>query len=119
MTAHHLAKQYRLNGIHYRWLHEEIRNHPIRNGEYTTDSLHSEAGMERNIQDMFDRWERLIQRVLRSKCIYILEAVLIDICHWAEGSVDRTVLAREPLRSPGRFHPPRPCGAAVVRASPV
>ena len=77
-TARNLAQQFRANQVPYRWLHEEIRSHPIRDGEFRAAPLDSEAGMERNIQDMFDRWERLVRRILRSKRAYILEAVLYE-----------------------------------------
>jgi hypothetical protein len=34
--------------------------------------------MERNIQDMYQRWDRLVGRILRSKSVYIMEGVLFD-----------------------------------------
>ena len=77
-TSKGLARQVRLNGIHCRWLHEEIRNHPIRDGEFTSGSLYSELDFERNVEDMYVRWERLVKRILRSKSVYLLEGVLYD-----------------------------------------
>ena len=77
-TARNLAWQFRANQVPYRCLHEEIRSHPIRDGEFRAAPLDSEAGMERNMQDMFERWARLVRRILRSKHTYILEAVLYE-----------------------------------------
>jgi len=77
-TAQSLACQYQLNHIRYRWLHEEIRNHPIRAGEFSIGSLCNEKDLDSNIQDMFQRWERLIRRILTSDTVYIMEGVLYD-----------------------------------------
>ena len=77
-TAQSLACQYQRNHIHYRWLHEEIKNHPIREGEFSIGSLGNEEDVERNIRDMFQRWERLIRRIVASDRVYIMEGVLYD-----------------------------------------
>jgi thymidylate kinase len=77
-TAQSLACQYQLNHIRYRWLHEEIRDHPIRAGEFSIGSLCSDQDLESNMQDMFQRWERLIGRILTSGRVYIMEGVLYD-----------------------------------------
>lgn len=77
-TAQGLACQYQLNRVRYRWLHEEIKNHPIRDGEFGMGSLCNEEDLEGNMQDMFRRWERLISRILTSRRVYIMEGVLYD-----------------------------------------
>lgn len=77
-TSKKLAEQYRLNGIRCCWLHEEIRRHPIRDGEFSYGSLKNAADFEYNIQDMYRRWEKLVKRVLRSKSVYVMEGVLYD-----------------------------------------
>jgi thymidylate kinase len=77
-TAQNLARQYYLNRIRYRWLHEEIKDHPIRAGEFSIGSLCSEQDLESNMQDMYQRWERLIRRILASGRVYIMEGVLYD-----------------------------------------
>ncbi len=75
-TTQNLARQYRLNGIRCHWLHEEVRNHPIRDGEFTLGSLVAEEDYRRNIQEMYRRWEHLAKRILRSKSVYLMEGVL-------------------------------------------
>jgi hypothetical protein len=77
-TAQNLACQFHRNRIRYRWLHEEIKNHPIRAGEFGIGSLCSDQDLERNMQDMFQRWERLVRRILASDRVYIMEGVLYD-----------------------------------------
>lgn len=77
-TSQKLARQLRLNGIRCHWLHEEIRNHPIRLGEFTLGRLETEEDYRRNIEDMYRRWERMQKRILRSKSVYIMEGVLTD-----------------------------------------
>jgi len=77
-TTRSLARQLHLNGIRCHWLHEEIRRHPIRDGEFTLGPLETEADYQRNIQDMYRRWGRMLGRILRSKSVYIMEGVLTD-----------------------------------------
>jgi len=77
-TAQSLACQYQRNHIRYCWLHEETKNHPIRDGEFSIGSLCSEEDLESNIQDMFQRWERLLQRISTSGRVFIMEGVLYD-----------------------------------------
>jgi hypothetical protein len=77
-TARSLACQCRRNAIRHRWLHEEIRNHPIRDGEFTFGSLCSEPDLEANILDMYDRWERLVSRIRATDRVHILEGVLYE-----------------------------------------
>ena len=77
-TAQRLAQQFQLNGVRHRWLHEEIAHHPIRDGEFSLGSLYDHADVERNIQDMFERWDRLVARIVRSSRVHILEGVLYD-----------------------------------------
>ncbi len=75
-TTQNLARQFRLNGIRYHWLHEEIREHPIRDGEFSLGPLVTKADYQRNMADMFRRWERQVQRIRRSKSVYLMEGVL-------------------------------------------
>ncbi len=77
-TTRSLAHQLRLNGVRCRWLHEEIRRHPIRDGEFTLGPLETEADYQRNIQEMYRRWKVMLGRILRSKSVYIMEGVLTD-----------------------------------------
>jgi hypothetical protein len=77
-TAQNLARQYRLNGIRHVWLHEEIRRHPIRTGEFTSAPLETDADFAPNIRDYFRRWDRFMKRILRSKSIYVMEGMLTE-----------------------------------------
>jgi len=77
-TAQNLACQYQRNHIRHRWLHEEIKNHPIRDGEFSIGSICNEADLESNMQNMFERWECLIKHILTSRRVYIMEGVLYD-----------------------------------------
>lgn len=77
-TAQNLARQYRMNGVRHVWMHEEIRRHPIRVGEFTAAPLETEADFEINIRDYFRRWDRFIKRILRSKSIYVMEGMLTE-----------------------------------------
>lgn len=77
-TAQNVARQYRLNGIRTVWMHEEIRHHPIRVGEFTSAPLETEADFAHNIRDYFRSWDRFVKRILRSKSIYVLEGMLTE-----------------------------------------
>jgi hypothetical protein len=90
-TAQNLARQFRLNKVRYRWMHEEIRRHPIREGEFTVAPRDSEENYQRNIDDMYQRWERLRDRILTSQSVYIMEGVLADniIRYFFEGDYPR------------------------------
>ncbi len=69
-----LAKQYELNNIPCRWLHEEIENHPIRKeGEFAIDRLDTEEGMKKNITEMLSRWRALVDEIVESGRVYIME----------------------------------------------
>ncbi len=73
-TSQQLAKQYELNGIACRWIHEEIENHPIRKeGEFAIDRLDTEEGMEKNVTEMLSRWKSLADEIASSNRVYIME----------------------------------------------
>ena len=77
-TSKALAQQFALNGIRQRWIHEEMTNHPIRDGEFGTGSLDDDTDMRRNIEDMFARWRRLVDAILKQDHVYIMEGVLYE-----------------------------------------
>ena len=63
-TSQQLAKQYERNNIEHLWLHEEIANHPIRDGEFEIGDRLTEEGMALNIADMYERWTRLVDEIV-------------------------------------------------------
>jgi len=75
-TSQQLAKQYARNNIEHIWLHEEIANHPIRQGEFEVGSLDTEEGMAQNIVDMYERWAKLTDEIDNSSSVYIMEGCL-------------------------------------------
>ncbi|ERJ13256.1 P-loop NTPase family protein [Haloplasma contractile] len=75
-TSKNLAKQYQNNKIKHKWLHEEIANHPIRDGEFSIGSTYSEADMDLNVEEMYKRWEKLVYEVMLSEDVYIIEGCL-------------------------------------------
>ncbi len=73
-TSQQLAKQYELNGIPCRWIHEEIENHPIRKeGEFAVDRLDTEEGMKHNVIEMLSRWKALANEIAESDQVYVME----------------------------------------------
>jgi len=118
-TAHNLACQYHLNHVRYRWLHEEIKNHPIRDGEFSIGSLCNEDDLERNMQDMFRRWENLIQRILASSRTYIMEGVLYDnilrYFYESHSSLEKITWYYDELMK--RLEPARPVVVHLCRAN--
>ena len=54
--AQKVARQFQLNGVPHTWLHEEVKNHPIRDGEFKKGSLYTLQGMDANVEDMYTRW---------------------------------------------------------------
>lgn len=73
-TSQQLTKQYEFNHIPCRWIHEEIENHPIRKeGEFSIDSLETEAGMAKNVTEMLSRWKALVEEIAESRLVYIME----------------------------------------------
>jgi len=78
-TAQHLSKQYTQNGIKHLWLHEEIENHPIREGEFKVGCLNTAEGMAANVADMFDRWTKLANVIEKSDCVYVMEGCLYQM----------------------------------------
>jgi hypothetical protein len=116
-TAQNLARQFRLNGIRYRWLHEEIRRHPIREGEFTVAPRDTEENYRRNIDDMYRRWERLRERILRSQSVYIMEGVLADniIRYFFEGDYPREKILAYYDELFRRLAPARPVAVLLDR----
>lgn len=78
-TAQQLSKQLECNGIKHLWMHEEIENHPIRDGEFKVGSLHTEKGMAANVTDMYSRWERLVEEIDASGSVYVMEGCLYQM----------------------------------------
>ncbi len=73
-TSQQLAKQYELNDIPCRWIHEEMENHPIRKeGEFAIDQLDTEDGMANNVVEMLSRWRALVDEIADSKQVYLME----------------------------------------------
>jgi hypothetical protein len=72
-TAQKVAEQFKRNGVPCYWLHEEIRNHPIRDGEFSKGSLYTLEGMDANVADMYERWENLTENILASSVTHIME----------------------------------------------
>jgi len=73
-TSQQLSKQYEFNAIPCRWVHEEIDNHPIRKeGEFSIDRLDTEEGMRNNIAEMLSRWRALVDEIIKSKLVYLME----------------------------------------------
>ena len=75
-ASQQLAKQYERNSIEQLWLHEEIANHPIREGEFEIGDRLTEEGMAQNIADMYERWTRLVDEIDKSSRVYIMEGCL-------------------------------------------
>jgi thymidylate kinase len=118
-TAQNLACQYQCNHIRHRWLHEEIKHHPIRAGEFSIGSLCNQADLERNLQDMFQRWERLVGRILTSGRVYIMEGVLYDnilrYFYDSHESVEKIAWYYDELMK--RLAPARPVVVHLLRAN--
>lgn len=72
-TSKSVYKQLLLNNIACEWMHEEISNHPIRNGEFEKDSIYTFDGMQKNVQDMYLRWKQLVRKIIDSPKVFILE----------------------------------------------
>lgn len=75
-TAQQVAKQYKHNKVPYVWLHEEIRNHPIRDGEFSVASRETEEGMDQNVEEMYSRWSKLADEIAASDKVYVMEGCL-------------------------------------------
>jgi len=76
-TAQILGRQLSLHSLPYRWLHEEIAEHPIRKDEFSIGALNTQEGMNSNIQEMLNRWHLFVERVLASGEIFIIEGCFI------------------------------------------
>jgi len=77
-TAKNLSIQLNLNRIPFVYLHEECVKHPIRNREFSLAPITTIAGMQKNIEDIFKRWEKLVKRILAENKLYLLEACLYE-----------------------------------------
>ncbi len=87
-TAQKLNEQFSLCSIPHRWMHEEITEHPIRNGEFTKGDLQTPEGMKINVDDMIKSWEALVETIVNSGEIYIMEGCFLQaICRYFSGSV--------------------------------
>lgn len=75
-TSQKLEKQYQYNQIKHFWMHEEIGNHPIREGEFNIGSVHSKEDMDKNVEMMYDKWRRLVSEIQKSDSVYIMEGCL-------------------------------------------
>ena len=58
-TSQNIFKQLQLNNIPSIWLHEESSNHPIRQGEFELGDLHTQEGLNANLNEMLRRWKNL------------------------------------------------------------
>ncbi len=80
-TSQNVSYQYSCNGVPHKWLHEEMKDHPIRwasGGEFSVGDLYTAEGMAANIEDTYDRWESLIDEMTRKGGIYVMEGCLFQ-----------------------------------------
>lgn len=78
-TAQNIAKIYSKAGIPYKWYHEEMEDHPIRwanGGEFKAAELNTKEGMQKNIEDLFARWENFVQNIQIEGGTHIMEGCL-------------------------------------------
>lgn len=75
-TAQRISRQLKNNNLPYIWLHEEIANHPIRDGEFSFGNLQEEGDMDINCALMVKKWEKLAETILASDCVYVMEGCL-------------------------------------------
>ncbi|QVK17683.1 hypothetical protein KHQ81_12660 [Mycoplasmatota bacterium] len=75
-TSQKLAYQYEQNGIKHRWLHEEIKAHPIRDKEFSIASIDSEEDMDKNVSYMYSLWGKLADDIEKSDDVFIMEGCL-------------------------------------------
>jgi len=86
-VAQRLNRQFALHTLPHRWMHQEIAEHPIRDGEFTMGSTKTLEGMEINTQEMLKRWQTFVDRIRESGEIYIIEnCFLLSICRYFSGS---------------------------------
>ena len=77
-TAQKLARQFGLHFIPFRWMHEEIAAHPIRDGEFTMGDTKTLEGMEINVREMLKRWRDLTDTVVKSGQFYLIEGCFLQ-----------------------------------------
>ncbi len=106
-TAQRITNQLKRNAVDCIWLHEEIANHPIRDGEFSYGELRDENDMDTNCDLMVKRWEALAQAIVASNRVYVMEGCLyqsiiryfID-AHYPQGKIttyyDRVMAAIAP-----------------------
>ena len=98
-TSKAISKLYTSNGIDSHWYHEEMADHPIRwakGGEFKAGDLHTEVGMKKNIEDIFDRWHKFIDSIASVGGIHVMEGCLyqnIVRYFFDAGSSDETILS--------------------------
>lgn len=66
------------NNINISYLHEECKNHPIRQNEFSHGSLKSVNDMDINVELMIKKWEDFKQQIILSNEILLLEACLFE-----------------------------------------
>ena len=78
-TAQNIAKLTNKAEIPYKWYHEEMKDHPIRwanGGEFKVANLKTEEGMQKNIEDLFNRWETFVSAIQKEGGTHIMEGCL-------------------------------------------
>jgi hypothetical protein len=77
-TSKALAGHLERNGIQHLWIHEEANDHPIRDGEFGHGELANSTDMQKNIDEMFERWKRLVGTIMKQDAVYVMEGVLYE-----------------------------------------
>jgi len=80
-TSQNIARLYKRNCIEYYRYHEEMKDHPIRwanGGEFKIGSLYTEEGMQKNIEDIYERWEKFIDYILSAGGVHVMEGCLFQ-----------------------------------------
>jgi hypothetical protein len=78
-TTQRLATLCKMNDIDYKWYHEEMDEHPIRwadGGEFQAGPLNTREGMKVNIEDVFQRWSKLIKKIKMQGGLHLMEGCL-------------------------------------------
>ena len=78
-TSKALAKLIEKNGHPSIWYHEEMAEHPIRwaqGGEFQVGDLRTKEGMEKNLQDLFSRWETFLVEIQKKGGYHVMEGCL-------------------------------------------
>jgi len=80
-TAQKLAALCKSEQINHTWYHEEMDNHPIRwadGGEFSVGPIETREGMARNLEDMYQRWEKLVNQMKKQDGLHIMEGCLFQ-----------------------------------------